>query len=40
MTNTVENDFLDFPRLRLTGEVDKSVTFHVKFSQNLSCQNH
>jgi len=41
MNNTVKNDFFGFPkvqRLHLTGEVDKSVTFHVKFSQNLTCQ--
>ena len=33
--------FFRFPKvkwLHLTGEVDKSVTFHVKSSQNLTCQ--
>ena len=41
MINTVENDFFGFPKinwLHLTGEVDKSVTFHVKFSQDFICQ--
>jgi len=39
MNNNVENDFFGFPDvkwLHLTGEVDKSVKFHVKFSQNLT----
>ena len=27
-------------RLHLTGEVDKSVRFHVKFFQDLSAKNH
>jgi len=42
MNNTVENDFFGFPKVKwlsLTGDVDKSVRFHVKFSQNLTCQN-
>ena len=34
MNNNVENDFFGFPDV--TGEVDKSVKFHVKFSQNLT----
>jgi len=41
MNNTVENDFFGFPKvkwLHLTGEVDKSVKFHVKFSQDITCQ--
>jgi len=41
MNNTVQNDFFGFPKvqcLHLTGEVDKSETFHVKFSQDLTCQ--
>ena len=41
MNNTVENDFFVFPNvkwLHLTGEVDKSVTFNVEFSQDLTCQ--
>ena len=41
MNNTVENDFSGFLKIKwlhLTGEVDKSVTFHVKFSQDLTCQ--
>jgi len=39
MNYTVENDFFGFPKvkwLHLTGEVDKSVRFHVKFSQDLT----
>ena len=38
MNNTVENDFFGFPKvkwLHLAGEVDKSVKFHVKFSQDM-----
>ena len=41
MNNTVENDFFGFPKvkwLHLTGEADKSVKFHVKFSQAITCQ--
>jgi len=41
MNNTVENDFFGFPKvklLHLRSEVDKSVRFHVKFSQDLTCQ--
>jgi len=41
MNNTIENDFFGFPKvksLHLTGEVDKSVTYHIKFSQDLSYQ--
>jgi len=41
MNDTVESDFLDFPKakwLGLTGEVDRSVRFHVKFSQDLTFQ--
>jgi len=41
MNNTAENDFFRFPKvkwLHLTGDLDKSVTFHVKSSQNLTCQ--
>ena len=41
MNNTDKNDFFGFPKinwLHLTGEVDKSVTFHVKFSQDFICQ--
>jgi len=41
MNNTVENDFFGFPKvkwLHLTGEMDKSVTFHVKFSPYLTFQ--
>jgi len=33
MNNTVENDFFGFPKvksLHLAGEVDKSVTYHIK----------
>jgi len=40
MNNTVENDFFGFPKvkwLHLTGEVDKSVRFYVKFSPDLTC---
>ena len=43
MNNTVENDLSGFPKvkwLHLTGEVDKSVRFHVKFSADLTYQNH
>ena len=39
--NTVENDFFGFPKIKwlhLTGEVDKSVRFRVKFSQHLTYQ--
>ena len=39
MNNTAENDFFGFPKvkwLHLTGEVDKSVTFHVKCSLDLT----
>jgi len=35
--------FLGFPKvkwLRVTSEVDKSVRFHVKFSQDLTNQNY
>jgi len=32
----LKNDFFDFPHL--TGEVDKSVRFHVKFSHDLTYQ--
>jgi len=41
MNNTAENDFFEFPKikwLRLAGEVDKSVRFYVRFSQNVMCQ--
>ena len=39
MNNTVENDFFaSFKWLHLTGEVDKSVTFLVKFSHDFICQ--
>jgi len=41
MNNTVENDFFGFSKvkwLHLTGEVDKSVRFYVKFTRNLTCQ--
>ena len=41
MNNTDKNDFFGFPKinwLHLTGEVDKSVTFQVKFSQDFICQ--
>jgi len=38
MNNTVENDFFGFGWLHRTGEVDKSVRFHVKFPQDLTCQ--
>jgi len=41
MNNNVENDFFGFPKvkwLHLTGEVDKSVRFFVKFSQDLTYQ--
>jgi len=41
MNYTTENDFLGFPKvkwLHLTCEVDKSVRFHVKISQDLTCQ--
>jgi len=42
MNNTVENDFLEFPRVKwlyLTGVVNKSVRFfYVKFSQNIIYQ--
>jgi len=41
MNDTVESDFLDFPKakwLGLTGEVDRCVRFHVKFSQDLTFQ--
>jgi len=40
MNNNVENDF-GFPKvkwLHLTGEKDKSVKVHVKFSQDLTYQ--
>jgi len=36
MNNSVENKFFGFPKvkwLHLTGEMDKSVRFHVRFSQ-------
>jgi len=36
MSNTVEKDFFGFPKvkwLHLIVEMDKSVTFYVKFSQ-------
>jgi len=39
--NTVENDFFGFPKvkwLHLTGKIDKSVRFHVKFSEDLTYQ--
>jgi len=39
MNNSVENDFFGFPKvkwLHLTGEVDKSVRFHVRFSQDFT----
>jgi len=39
MSNTVETNFLGFPKvkwLHLTGEVNKSVRFHVKFSEDLT----
>jgi len=41
MNNTAENDFFGFPKvkwLHMTGEVDKPVRFHVKFSRDLTCQ--
>jgi len=41
MNNTAENDFFEFPKikwLRLAGEVDKSVRFYVRFSQDVMCQ--
>jgi len=37
----LKNDFFGFPKvkwLHLTGEVDKSVLVHVKFSQDLTYQ--
>jgi len=43
MKNTVESDFFGFPKvkwLHLTGEVDKSARFYVKFSQELTCQKY
>jgi len=39
MNYTIKNDFFGFPKvkwLHLTGEMDKSVTFLVKFSQDLT----
>ena len=39
MNNTVENDFFGFFKvkwLHLTGEVDQSVSFHVKYSHNFT----
>ena len=41
MNNTAENDFFGFPEvkwLHLTDEVDKSVAFYAKFSQDLTRQ--
>jgi len=41
MNNTVENDIFGLHKVKwlyLTGEVDKSVRFHVKFSQDLTYQ--
>jgi len=41
MNNTLKNDFLGLPKvnwLHLTGEVDNSVSFHVKCSQDLTYQ--
>jgi len=41
MNNTAENDFFAFPEvkwLHLTDEVDKSVAFYAKFSQDLTRQ--
>ena len=40
MNNAVENNFFGFPKvkwLHLTSEMDKSVRFHVKFSEDLTC---
>jgi len=40
MNNTAEDDFFEFPKikwLRLAGEVDKSVRFYVRFSQDVMC---
>jgi len=41
MNNTVKIIIFGFPKVKwpyLTGEVDKSVAFHVKISQDLTCQ--
>jgi len=41
MNNTVEKMIFGFPKvkwLHLTGEMEKSVRFHVKFSQDLAYQ--
>jgi len=43
MNNTAVNDFFGFPKekwLHLTGEMDKSVTFHVKFLRIKHAKNH
>ena len=43
MHNTVENDFFGFPKVKwihLTGEMDKSVRFHVKIFSGFYIPNH